>query len=482
MKISTSLFFLVVFIQATAYGMAPQVVTKTPSSGSSLVLTNEQFVVAFDANIAIGANAQATFRDLDNAIDRVYDASNITMALQVSGNLAIFNPAAVGGPLTPLTNYEITYNGGTFQDLGAVSNVTAMLSTEWTFMTGERSTRDKVMAGGHSHGYWLDGSSLNGAGRNDLGQLGFMGGGSSFPVNISGSYLSVASGQDFGLGIQTDGTLWSWGYNHDGQLGQNNNANAYFPTQIGFDSDWAVVAAGGRSAMAIKQDGTLFAWGENAHGQLGLGDQGDKIVPEEVAGGNVWREVAVGFNHTLAIKNDGSLWSWGENGFGQLGLGLPTNSLKLAPFQISAGPWRSVTAGAFHSFAIDETGQLHGWGRNHDGQLGVSNPALGTTPIAIEPGKLFGQVDAGVDHSLFLDLNGKVFGAGKNRFGQVGGNGLGLNPVEPGRTFRSIGTGAYQSYGMDTFGNLFVWGKNISGELGISGQKVVDQPMMQTLP
>ena len=127
--------------------------------------------------------------------------------------------------------------------------------------------------------------------------------------------------------IKTDGTLWAWGLNTDGQLGLNNIAHRSSPVQVGSLTDWKLVAAGSYFAVAIKTDGTLWSWGRGTAiaplgaGALGLGNTAHRSSPVQVGSLTDWKQVSAGAYHTRAIKTDGTLWTWGDNTSGQLGLG-----------------------------------------------------------------------------------------------------------------------------------------------------------------
>jgi len=128
--------------------------------------------------------------------------------------------------------------------------------------------------------------------------------------------------------MKADFTLWAWGYNGNGELGNNSKVNSSVPVQIGVDKDWYAFAAGGNHALAQKTDGTLWAWGHNAYGQLGDGTWNNKLSPVQIAGHAGWQSFSAGAYHTLATKNDGTLWVWGFNGDGELGDTVgPTNVL-----------------------------------------------------------------------------------------------------------------------------------------------------------
>ena len=165
------------------------------------------------------------------------------------------------------------------------------------------------------------------------------------PVQIGlDTWKAVAAGQGYTIAIKTDGSLWAWG---SGLLGDGNTiGRRLVPVRIravdGVDDlDWKAVSTGHYHTLAIKTDGSLWAWGPNDSGQLGDGTTTDRNVPVQIAG--TWNAVSAGGDepfssdacgHTVAIRSDGSLWVWGYNGYGQLGLGDTTN--RLVPTQVPA--------------------------------------------------------------------------------------------------------------------------------------------------
>ena len=209
------------------------------------------------------------------------------------------------------------------------------------------------------------------------GTVNTSGGGSSIsiPTQIGTgmNWQSCSSGRDFSVAIKTNGTLWSCGQNIKGQLGNGNNLNfipyIYFWNQISSSTSWQTTSAGDYFTTALKSDGTLWAWGDNQYGQLGNSTYISSYVPIQIGTDNNWQTIRSGYSTTLALKNDGTLWAWGSNYHGQLGNG--TNQNRNFPTQIgSDNDWQSISIDSGHSMAVKTNGTLWGWGWNSFGQLG----------------------------------------------------------------------------------------------------------------
>lgn len=170
-------------------------------------------------------------------------------------------------------------------------------------------------------------------GDNSFGQLGI---GTNIQKNVptqvgignSWSSLSETIGSQFSLAIKTDGTLWGWGYNNYGQLGNGTTGSGVFgnPVQIGTANNWQMVSTGSDHTLAIKTDGTLWVWGANYRGQLGDGTTIQKTVPTQLGTATDWLLIAAGQAHSLAMKTDATGWAWGFNDFGELGDGTKVDS------------------------------------------------------------------------------------------------------------------------------------------------------------
>src|SRR5581483_8647246 len=184
-------------------------------------------------------------------------------------------------------------------------------------------------------------------------------------------------------GIHTDGTLWCWGYNQYGQLGQSAWLTSFAQTSA---SSWIDVAAGAESACAVKSDGTLWCWGANLNLALGISDFLQRSAPTQVGVATNWSSVTAGAYHGCAIKTDGTLWCWGRNSEGQVGNGTTTSPVT-SPTQVGIGTtWRTVTAGYYHTCATQTNLTVWCWGYDAYGGLGNGSTTQQTSPTQVGTG------------------------------------------------------------------------------------------------
>ncbi len=282
-------------------------------------------------------------------------------------------------------------------------------------------------------------------------------------------YVQISGGFYFTAAIKTDGTLWTWGRNTYGQLGDGTVTGKSLPVQIGTDTDWASIAAGNNHIVAIKTDGTLWAWGYNANGQLGDGTSSISLIPKQIGTANDWIMIDAGANHTVAMKEDASIWAWGLNNNGQLGDGTTTN--RLVPTHIGAGnSWIMIEAGELHTAAIDASGKLWAWGDNFYGQLGDGTLADKTVPTQIGTDTAWKQVSAGNNHTVARKAAGTLWAWGSNSSGQLGDGTTAdsLVPVQIGSAtdWGRADAGTIHTVAVKTDGTLWAWGYNSNGQLG----------------
>jgi alpha-tubulin suppressor-like RCC1 family protein len=174
--------------------------------------------------------------------------------------------------------------------------------------------------------------------------------------------------------------LFTWGNNLRGQLGLGNTTYYSSPKQVGALNTWStVVSTHSFFNIALQTNGTLWTWGYNNYGQLGLGNRTYYSSPKQVGALTTWLKIAGGLYHTVAIKTDGTLWTWGNNVNGQLGLGNTT--LRNSPNQVGAlTNWSSIGGGSYHTVALKTDGTLWTWGNNYRGQLGLGNITYYSSP------------------------------------------------------------------------------------------------------
>ena len=250
-------------------------------------------------------------------------------------------------------------------------------------------------------------------------------------ITVGTNWKQVACGYRHTAAVKNDGTLWCWGLNTEGRLGDNTTVTKSSPVQtITVGTNWKQVACGAIHTAAVKNDGTLWCWGSNANGRLGDNTAVSKSSPvQTIAGGTNWKQVAGGYSHTAAIKTDGTLWLWGRNNRGQLGDNTLTD--KSSPVQTITGGtnWKQVACGAEHTAAVKNDGTLWLWGRNTEGRLGDNTITGRSSPVqTIAGGTNWKQVACGGHYALAalftaaIKADGTLWLWGGNAYGQLGNN------------------------------------------------------------
>ena len=232
----------------------------------------------------------------------------------------------------------------------------------------------------------------------------------------------------------------------------------------------AAISAGGNHSLALKSDGTVYAWGWNQFGQLGDGTMTDRTTPVQVSGLSGVTAISAGGNHSLALKSDGTVWAWGWNSFGQLGDGTITTN-RLTPVQVSGlSGITAIAAGGEHSLALKQDGTVWAWGNNSFGQLGDGTTLYRPTPVQVSNLSGITAIEAGDVHSLALKQDSTVWAWGDNSFGQLG-DGTTTERHTPvqvsgltGAT--AIATGRGYSLALKQDGTVWAWGVNTTGALG----------------
>jgi len=302
------------------------------------------------------------------------------------------------------------WGGGNRGQLG--NNSTTDRSSPVQTVSGGNNWRSVSLGGTHSAAIKTDGS-LWLWGRSFCGAIGDNSTTSrSSPVQtVSGgtNWRSVSLGAYHSAAIKTDGSLWLWGSNLLGRLGDNSTTSQSSPVQtVSGGTNWRSVSLGAYHSAAIKTDGSLWLWGCNGYGRLGDNSLTDHSSPvQTVSGGTNWRSLSLSkCAHSAAIKTDGSLWLWGNNGDTRLGNGLGPTVNQSSPVQTVSGGtnWRSVSLGNGHSAAIKTDGSLWLWGSNNDGALGLGISASSqSSPVqTISGGNNWRSINLGSSNSAAI--------------------------------------------------------------------------------
>lgn len=286
---------------------------------------------------------------------KIISPNVVTAAIKTDGTLWLWGAGSVGqlgdNSVSSKSSPVQTISGGSnWVDVVAINNVVGGIKTDGTLWT------------------WGFGNA-GAIGNNSRGNI-------SSPVQtVAGgtNWKQIAGCGSAFLAIKTDGTLWGWGDNVYSVLGDNTDASRSSPVQtVAGGTNWKQVFGGYNHCIATKTDGTLWLWGSNIYGELGDNTSGSiRSSPiQTVAGGTNWKQASGGAYYSAAIKTDGSLWTWGYNTSGELGNNSNTNTS--SPVQTVSGGtnWKQIAAGSGFTAAIKTDGSLWTWGSNFYGTLG----------------------------------------------------------------------------------------------------------------
>jgi len=324
-------------------------------------------------------------------------------------------------------------------------------------------------------------------------------------VLIGKNISAVYAGSLFSIALGADNTFYSWGDNSAGQLGNGNKISSNTPVvasnlSVLSNKVISAVATGGYHCLVLTSDGTVYAWGDNSAGQLGNGNNISSDIPVTVSTNGVLAGkkiigIAAGMRHSIVVTSDGNLYSWGYNAHGQLGNASTINSnvpVAIAPASsIEGKSFIAVAAGAYSCTAISTDGQLVAWGWNSNGQLGIGNYSFITVPWKVDysialKGKKMVYVSSGYEHTIALDSDGRAYAWGVGEEGRLG-NASGTNSMVPvyvyslgilaGKKITKVAAGCYHSLALDSEGRVYSWGRNAEGQLGIGDYPGCDVPV-----
>lgn len=260
----------------------------------------------------------------------------------------------------------------------------------------------------------------------------------------------------------TNGDIYSWGLNEDGEVGNNTiePQDTAVPTVMA--DSWQDISHGWRHTVALHLDGTIWAWGNNTLSQLGDGTTDDRLSPVQVGTDTDWIAVSAGYTHSLALKSDGTLWGWGNNGAKELE--NSTTSVFHTPFQLSVDTdWALIEATYFRPFGIKTDGTLWGRGKNQDGALGIS-PSMASYVIdltQIGTDSTWAKIGGGQFHTLASKSDSTLWSWGRGKSIGQGTNSVIWMPTQIGNDqWKDFSTASYQSLGVKKDGTLWEWGES----------------------
>jgi alpha-tubulin suppressor-like RCC1 family protein len=286
----------------------------------------------------------------------------------------------------------------------------------------------------------------------------------------------ISTGKGFTIALKHDGTVWSWGGNIRGQLGDGTSDDSTTPRQVGL-TQVVSIASGYSHTIALKSDGTVWAWGDNVDGQLGDGTNLERNAPVQVTGLTGVVAIDAGYAHNLALKDDGTVWTWGRNNWGQLGHGNTPGSN--TPIQVdNLTGVKTIAAGYDFSVAVKDDGTIWGWGNNISTQIGNAASASQLTPVQIN-GIVWQEGDTIIANSnatFVLKADGTVWGLGN-------GLGDGIYIAYPPRQILTLSdVAAISSTTTATLilksdGTVWAFGENNQGQLGIGNKNSQTTPV-----
>jgi alpha-tubulin suppressor-like RCC1 family protein len=288
---------------------------------------------------------------------------------------------------------------------------------------------------------------------------------------------AIAAGGLHSLSLKADGTVWGFGKNINGQLGDGSTTNRSSPVAVtGGLSSVAAVAAGADHSLALTSTGTVKSWGLNTQGQLGDGSTTQRTSPVSVTGlgSNVIVAIAAGASHSVALTSTGTVFTWGLNTSGQLGIGStnPSTSTTAVPVTGLTGVV-AIAAHSNHTLALKSDGTLVGWGGNFNGQLGDgTNVTPRSSPVTVLGPSGIARIAAGENFSLALKTNGLATGVlwswGYNGYGQLGDGTINSRnkPLNGDSDVVALEGGDFHTLVVSLDGALWAWGGNGSGQIG----------------
>ncbi|KAK4772652.1 hypothetical protein SAY86_014427 [Trapa natans] len=342
-----------------------------------------------------------------------------------------------------------------------------------------------LVSAGASHSVaLLSGNIVCSWGRGEDGQLGLGDAEDRFtPTQLSAlddhGIISVTCGADHTTAYSASrAELYSWGWGDFGRLGHGNSSDVFTPQPVKalYGLQIKQIACGDSHCLAVTMEGEVQSWGRNQNGQLGLGTVEDSLLPQKMHAfkGVRIKMVAAGAEHTAAVTEDGELYGWGWGRYGNLGLGDRND--RLLPEKVNVvEKMVMVACGWRHTISVSASGELYTFGWSKYGQLGHGDFEDHLVPHKLESlsSSFINQISGGWRHTMALSSDGKLYGWGWNKFGQVGvGDYIDhCSPIQvkfpQSQKVVQVSCGWRHTLAVTERNNVFSWGRGTNGQLGL---------------
>ena len=311
------------------------------------------------------------------------------------------------------------------------------------------------------------------------------------PADVT--FVSIHANSQHTCALTSVGTIYCWGGNAYGQLGNGTTMQSNMPTAVAAGVTFVSVSTGGYHTCALTSEGSLYCWGYNYNGQLGIGNTVNRTNPTAVfmPVDVIVASIDAGGNYTCALTTVGTIYCWGRNEYGQLGNGTTSMSTTPSALGLSAGvPIDSISVGEISACARTSDGAIYCWGNNSYGQLGDGTTTHRSMPmpLSIPAGETFASITAGVFHTCANTIVDTIYCWGVNAYGQLG-TGDTLDRTSPvivsmsvGVSSPSLSLGSTHTCMLNSTGTIYCWGYNADGQLGNGTTSQSNTPVLVPMP
>lgn len=299
-------------------------------------------------------------------------------------------------------------------------------------------------------------------GKNDYGQLGD---GTITPklspIKVSGlsDVVAVSAGEEFSLALRKDGTVWAWGYAKKGIMGYDSDENKLKPEKVNGIDGIIAISAGSSHSLALKKDGTVWAWGSGSLGVLATSDVNKAISPQQIVGLDDVRSISAGSFSSIAIKNDGTMWAWGHRQFSPIPIKGISNI-------------QSVASGSFNFIALLNDGTVWTWEWQAGGNSRLIDGDISGNKQQVKPLVDIVKVANSENHSLALGKDGTVWAWGSNYDGQIDDSKdqKKLKPVKIDKLTKTteIAASNVNSFALQGKSEIYAWGADYEATAKLS--------------